>query len=247
MQVSIDRSQVVQATKIWPSYVLSSLHNYSPWGLTSDLFSITSLWIPKPYLRCQLQNHNCLFTPTHLYILAAVKDFMKKEKKKQSIGRPYNIKFIVTTKPQGRSGVGRGEGVVGCRVGWRRECERRAHGWRWRKCCSGQCRWWRRWWYWYRMSVLFLRLPLRKGHVSLSFLSYLNLSLLPSQSKMVQCPEAHLFCSTCISIYAATQLSAHKSFLTCIHPSSYSLPFPPFELKRILSVKLYELYERLEQ
>ena len=64
---------------------------------------------------------------------------------------------------------------------------------------------------------------------------------------MVQCPEAHLFCSTCISTYASTQLGAHNSSLTCIHPSSCSLPFPKSELKRILSTKLYELYERLEQ
>ena len=64
---------------------------------------------------------------------------------------------------------------------------------------------------------------------------------------MVQCPEAHLFCSTCISTYASTQLGTHNSSLTCIHPSSCSLPFPTSELKRILSAKLYELYERLEQ
>lgn len=64
---------------------------------------------------------------------------------------------------------------------------------------------------------------------------------------MVQCPEAHLFCSTCISTYASTQLGSHNSSLTCIHPSSCSLPFPASELKRILSVKLYELYGRLEQ
>ena len=39
---------------------------------------------------------------------------------------------------------------------------------------------------------------------------------------MVQCPEAHLFCSTCISTYASTQLGIRNSSLTCIHPSSCS-------------------------
>ncbi|KAF8816829.1 hypothetical protein BYT27DRAFT_6378489 [Phlegmacium glaucopus] len=66
-------------------------------------------------------------------------------------------------------------------------------------------------------------------------------------SQMVQCPEAHLFCSTCISTYAATRLGVHNSSLTCIHPSSCSLSFSPSELQRILPVKLYELYERLDQ
>ena len=64
---------------------------------------------------------------------------------------------------------------------------------------------------------------------------------------MVQCPDAHPFCTTCISTYASTQLGTHNSNLTCIHPSSCYLPFPTSELKRILSVKLFELYERLEQ
>jgi hypothetical protein len=69
------------------------------------------------------------------------------------------------------------------------------------------------------------------------------------QSKMVQCPEAHLFrvCSTCISTYASTQLGTHNSSPICIRPSPRSLPFPASELKRILPVKLFELYERLEQ
>ena len=65
---------------------------------------------------------------------------------------------------------------------------------------------------------------------------------------MVQCPDAHLFCSTCISTYASSQLGAHNSSLTCIQsPSLCPLPFPPSELKRILPVTLYDLYERLEQ
>ncbi|KAF8816828.1 hypothetical protein BYT27DRAFT_6378451 [Phlegmacium glaucopus] len=66
-------------------------------------------------------------------------------------------------------------------------------------------------------------------------------------SKIVQCPEAHLFCSTCVSTYVATQLGNSNSSLTCIHYSSCSLPFPPSELKRILPVKSYKLYEQLEQ
>ena len=64
---------------------------------------------------------------------------------------------------------------------------------------------------------------------------------------MVQCPEAHLFCSTCISTYASTQLSSNSASLTCMHPSTCSLPFPPSELRRILAPTLMSLYERVVQ
>ena len=42
-------------------------------------------------------------------------------------------------------------------------------------------------------------------------LSYPHLSLLPLSPKWMQFPEAHLFCSTCISTYAAAQLGTHNS------------------------------------
>jgi len=64
---------------------------------------------------------------------------------------------------------------------------------------------------------------------------------------MVQCPEAHLFCSSCVSQYAATKLGEHDSRIVCMHSSGCSLPFPVSELRRILSPKLMSLFERVQQ
>ncbi|KIY74350.1 hypothetical protein CYLTODRAFT_416193 [Cylindrobasidium torrendii FP15055 ss-10] len=66
-------------------------------------------------------------------------------------------------------------------------------------------------------------------------------------SKMVQCPEAHLFCSDCFKQYAETQLGGHDVKLVCMDQSGCKAPFPDSELKRLLSDKLWDLYERLKQ
>ncbi|KAH9481344.1 E3 ubiquitin-protein ligase RNF216 [Psilocybe cubensis] len=65
--------------------------------------------------------------------------------------------------------------------------------------------------------------------------------------RMVQCPEAHLFCSSCVSQYAATKLGEHNHLILCMHASGCSLPFTESELRRILSPKLMSLYERVKQ
>ncbi len=64
---------------------------------------------------------------------------------------------------------------------------------------------------------------------------------------MVQCPETHLFCKTCISQYASTQLGSHCTTLVCMHPSECKQPFPESELRRVLDSKLMDLYERVKQ
>src|SRR6188768_942667 len=64
---------------------------------------------------------------------------------------------------------------------------------------------------------------------------------------MVQCPEAHLFCQTCVSQYAATQLGAQTASIVCMHSSDCRTPFPVSELQRILDPKLMALYERIKQ
>ncbi|KDR78857.1 hypothetical protein GALMADRAFT_224109 [Galerina marginata CBS 339.88] len=65
--------------------------------------------------------------------------------------------------------------------------------------------------------------------------------------KMVQCPETHLFCSGCVSQYASTKLGEHDHTIVCMHESGCSQPFPASELRRILSSKLMDLYERVKQ
>ncbi|KAK0207116.1 hypothetical protein DFS33DRAFT_645375 [Desarmillaria ectypa] len=66
-------------------------------------------------------------------------------------------------------------------------------------------------------------------------------------NKMVQCPDAHLFCSDCVTAYASTQLGAHDVNILCMDQSGCKRPFPESELRRLLSPKLMELYERVKQ
>jgi len=63
----------------------------------------------------------------------------------------------------------------------------------------------------------------------------------------VQCPDAHLFCSSCLGQYAATKLGEHNPNITCMHADGCTLPFPQSELRRVLSDKLMSLYERVKQ
>ncbi|KAF5391466.1 hypothetical protein D9757_002039 [Collybiopsis confluens] len=65
--------------------------------------------------------------------------------------------------------------------------------------------------------------------------------------KMIQCPEAHLFCTECMSSYAENLLGSHNDKIICMDQSGCKLPFPVSELRRFLSDKLLDLYERVKQ
>ncbi|KAF8212123.1 hypothetical protein K438DRAFT_1806002 [Mycena galopus ATCC 62051] len=65
--------------------------------------------------------------------------------------------------------------------------------------------------------------------------------------KMIQCPEAHLFCSSCMTTYAETLLGSHDHRLVCMDQSGCKLLFPDTELHRFLTPKLMSLYERVKQ
>ena len=64
---------------------------------------------------------------------------------------------------------------------------------------------------------------------------------------MTQCPDAHLFCTDCVVSYAATLLGEHNPAIRCMDQSGCALAFPASELRRILTPKLLELYERVSQ
>ncbi|KAF9443736.1 hypothetical protein P691DRAFT_764001 [Macrolepiota fuliginosa MF-IS2] len=65
--------------------------------------------------------------------------------------------------------------------------------------------------------------------------------------KLVQCPDAHLFCRSCVRGYAATQLGSHNPHIPCMAQSACTQSFPPSVLRTALPRKLYALYERLVQ
>ncbi|CCM00543.1 uncharacterized protein FIBRA_02577 [Fibroporia radiculosa] len=66
-------------------------------------------------------------------------------------------------------------------------------------------------------------------------------------SKMIQCPEAHLFCPECMTSYASNLLGSHDANIVCMDQSGCKLPFPESELRRFLSPKLLGLYDRVKQ
>jgi E3 ubiquitin-protein ligase RNF216 len=64
---------------------------------------------------------------------------------------------------------------------------------------------------------------------------------------MIQCPEAHLFCSDCMNSYVENLLGSHNSEIICMDQSGCKLSFPVSELRRFLPDKLLDLYERVKQ
>lgn len=189
--------------------------------------------IPKPHLRKTFFSKNALYAPTHLFLAA---------EKKSGAPLPYNPKRI-TARPAGKGKRRALEDAEfekerqwlinrkdvdahtpeavdedECEDGDGIECG----------CCFS--------------SYAFVRLS------STDILSVLFLT--PSslrQDKMVQCPDAHLFCMTCMKQYAETQLGSHDTNINCMDQSGCKLPFPVSELRRFLTPKLMDLYERVKQ
>lgn len=64
---------------------------------------------------------------------------------------------------------------------------------------------------------------------------------------MIQCPDAHLFCKTCVTSYAESKLGEQDATILCMDQSDCKLPFPESELRRLLTPKLLALYERIKQ
>ncbi|TRM63521.1 hypothetical protein BD626DRAFT_494567 [Schizophyllum amplum] len=65
--------------------------------------------------------------------------------------------------------------------------------------------------------------------------------------KMVQCPDAHLFCKDCMLSYAESKLGSHDVKIACMDQSGCKELFPESELRRLLPDKLMDLYDRVKQ
>ncbi|KAI6108854.1 hypothetical protein EV401DRAFT_400618 [Pisolithus croceorrhizus] len=64
---------------------------------------------------------------------------------------------------------------------------------------------------------------------------------------LIQCPDGHLFCKSCMTSYSSSLLGEHNPNIVCMDQSGCKLPFSESELKRLLSSKMLELYERVKQ
>lgn len=179
-------------------------------------------YIPKPYLRRQLALHNTLYAPTYLFLSAQEKRLQKQDN--QDIW-PYSRKVTPF-----KAAKGKGKAVLTEDPQFEAE----------------------------RAWILEQSVEGKGGKVQeegeeeeyedngdgiecgCCFSTY------PFE-KIVQCPEAHLFCISCISTYASSKLGAHDADLVCVHQSGCKLPFPSSELRRFLPEKLMSLYERVKQ
>jgi TRIAD3 protein (E3 ubiquitin-protein ligase RNF216) len=64
---------------------------------------------------------------------------------------------------------------------------------------------------------------------------------------MIQCPDAHLFCTECVVTYASNLLSVHDFKIVCMDQSGCKLQFPDSQLKCSLPPTLLSLYEKVRQ
>jgi TRIAD3 protein (E3 ubiquitin-protein ligase RNF216) len=64
---------------------------------------------------------------------------------------------------------------------------------------------------------------------------------------MVQCPETHLFCVSCMTTCASALFSEHNSHIQCIDQSGCTALIPESELRRFLPEKMVRMWESISQ
>ena len=67
------------------------------------------------------------------------------------------------------------------------------------------------------------------------------------KDQFVQCPEAHLFCVTCMTTQTSTLLSTSNPLLKCIDQSGCTAEIPASELRRVLPTNVLLVWERVSQ
>lgn len=88
------------------------------------------------------------------------------------------------------------------------------------------------------------RFPLSYASALIGFCAH---PLTPLQHNMIQCPDAHLFCTGCMVAYASNLLGELNFKIVCIDQSGCKLPFLESELKRFLTPTLSSLYDKVRQ
>jgi len=67
------------------------------------------------------------------------------------------------------------------------------------------------------------------------------------KDQIVQCPEAHLFCASCITTQTSTLLTTCNPHIKCIDQSGCTAEIPASELRRFLPENVLILWERVNQ
>lgn len=93
------------------------------------------------------------------------------------------------------------------------------------------------------MRLLFLKLRIRES----SSVSLMIVADIATQDKMAQCPDAHLFCVSCLTAYVEARVGEANLDMVCMDTSGCKLLFSETELARVLNAKLLSLYNRMKQ
>ncbi|KAG5351495.1 hypothetical protein C0989_006230 [Termitomyces sp. Mn162] len=189
--------------------------------LALEHLQTTFQFIPKPYLRQVLTTHKGLYAPAHLFLAEQEKSHEKQREAGQRIRLPYS-KRSTPYRPKGKGAAAQDEELDAERK-WLlehlqgNEAEEMAEE---DEEDDGSC---------------------EDGiECGCCFSTY-------RFDKMIQCPETHLFCMTCMRSYASTLLGTHDPNIKCMDQSGCKALIPPSELKRFLPEKLMTLYERVKQ
>ncbi|KAG6902929.1 hypothetical protein C0995_009320 [Termitomyces sp. Mi166 len=175
-------------------------------------------FIPKPYLRQILTTHNGLYAPAHLFLVEQGKSHEQQREAGERIRLPYT-KRSTPYRAKGKGTAAQDEEL---------EAERK---WLLEHLQGGD------------------KAAEEDGGDEDDGACEDGIEKLNShpQDKMIQCPETHLFCMTCMRSYASTLLGTHDPNIKCMDQSGCKALIPPSELKRFLPEKLMTLYERVKQ
>ncbi|KAG6853213.1 hypothetical protein C0991_006116 [Blastosporella zonata] len=194
-------------------------------------------YVPRPYLRAIIAQHNGHYAPAYLFIL---------EQEKEGKELPY-VKRATPYRPKGKSKDVPDVPELVAELRWVAEyleggsesksddakeiveesdgeCEAEDGGVQCGCCFS-----------FYRFVRPFLHIQEDRELTK------------TVKDKIIQCPETHLFCSTCMITYASTLLGSHDPNIKCMDQSGCKAPFPYSQLQRFLTPKLLALYDRVKQ
>ncbi|KAG6812683.1 hypothetical protein H0H92_001312 [Tricholoma furcatifolium] len=179
-------------------------------------------FVPKPYLRQMLSSNNGFYSPAHLSLIKQEEEYKRQREAGERVQLPYTRR-TTPYRPKGKLPATRDEELE-------RECA----------------------WLLDHLSGLGGKAEVGEDEdeddgecedgveCGCCFSTY-------RFDKMIQCPETHLFCMSCMRSYASNLLGEHDPNIKCMDQSGCKALIPPSELRRFLSEKLMDLYERVKQ
>ncbi|KAF8064103.1 hypothetical protein FPV67DRAFT_1782451 [Lyophyllum atratum] len=197
--------------------------------LALEHLQVSFPFIPKAYLRFRLNvAHNGLYAPMHFFLLEQEKAQQRQREANEKVVYPYNRR-VTPYKPKGKGTASLKDADFEAEHKWLMDelsgagagaVDANANSEEANDTDDGEC-----------------EDGLECGCCFSNF----------RPDKIVQCPEMHLFCVSCMTSYASTLLGTHDPNIKCMDQSGCSALIPASELRRFLPAKLMELWERVKQ